>query len=226
MNDAPPATLPALEESAPWESSHGFAAIPAQPPADPSTTPGTDQTSSRDLSSRDSLPRVARSGDGTEERVDLPVHRPLLPRVLSVIAVGAALSVGAFYARRSLVHNAAPSVSSEPVQALLPPPSDPTAPAAPAPLPPSPSPALIAISPPVTASATSVSVPDEPAPAHHHHSASPSREAAHGAVTPAVPASNVAPTPSATSTKPDCTKNYTVDSDGNKIFRPECFSPR
>ena len=40
---------------------------------------------------------------------------------------------------------------------------------------------------------------------------------------PARGSSPGAPTGSATSTKPDCTQTYTIDSEGNKHFRPECF---
>jgi len=56
-----------------------------------------------------------------------------------------------------------------------------------------------------------------------HHPGAPSgadRGSAHG--TP-MPSSPIAPAGPKASTKPDCAQNYTVDPEGNKVFRPECF---
>jgi eukaryotic-like serine/threonine-protein kinase len=38
-----------------------------------------------------------------------------------------------------------------------------------------------------------------------------------------VPSSQVEPAGSKASTKPDCAQTYTIDPEGNRIFRPECF---
>jgi hypothetical protein len=60
-----------------------------------------------------------------------------------------------------------------------------------------------------------------PSLATHSNSSSAGRGTPHGVL---ASTSTVAPPDSAT--KPDCPKNYTVDSDGNKVFRPECFQAR
>ena len=222
--------LPEPEESAPWEAPRGLAAIPIQPPPAPNATPGTDPTSTQDVSPRDSHARVIRS-EG-EERIDLPLQRRLLPRALLGIAVVASLTVATLVARRALDHRGAPAASAEAVQALAPPVSDV---AVPAPLPPdlrvgesSPPAALTATSTAVAAPVTSAAKATEPPMSGHAPRAS--HEPIHGGEPnrgTATSPSKIPPTPSSSpSGKPDCTKNYTVDSEGNKVFRPECFQAK
>jgi serine/threonine protein kinase len=151
--------------------------IPIQPLAELPSGPGTDPTSSRDVGAR--AVAAIRPVTQGEESVVLPLQRPLLPRVLSVIAVGAALLVGSIYVRRSVVN--APGHSTETVQAQQIP-SDP-APSAPTPLASASAPLAVATAAAQTsASSAAVVTPtvdaagaSEPsAPALHvHHSHAP-----------------------------------------------------
>ncbi|MFI5387804.1 MAG: protein kinase, partial [Fimbriimonadales bacterium] len=212
------------DESAPWEAPGGLDAIPSQASPAPSPTPGTDATSSHDLPAPGSLPRLVTADSEGQGRLDLSLRRPLLPRVLAVIAVGSAVAVGALYARRSSEHHAGPS--PEAVQVALSAPSDL---ASPAPLPhdvpvaQSPPPAAMTVNSPATvaaASAGSARVAEPQVSGRVPRASQPSRGT--------VPSpSKVPPAPSISpSGKPDCTKNYIVDSDGNKVFRPECFQTK
>ncbi len=73
-------------------------------------------------------------------------------------------------------------------------------------------------------------------PRRNHGQAGGSLPAKHGAFPPDAgrgpdqeahaSSSGAAPTTSAPTTKPDCTQTYTIDSEGNKHFRPECFSAK
>jgi eukaryotic-like serine/threonine-protein kinase len=180
-----------------------------------------------------------------------PPRRPRTSRTIGmVVAAGAALAAAAFFATSgrhsgglAVPATSAPAVATPVATAPIPapataanPPSAPEAPKAPPPIaPPAPT---AETSPPPAASKPAGPIADAKAPGHKSHTDHAHRQdhasamakiakMADGAnAAPPAPAAAAPPPPPApkpAAARPNCNPNFTLDAQGEKHFKPECF---